>query len=91
MPPAGTTTPAIETRDTERELLGALEELMAGRTTIIIAHRLSTVRRADRIGVFENGRMIEFGTRADLMAARGVFHDLATSQDDPVSPLPELT
>lgn len=69
---------------TERELLGALEELMAGRTTIIIAHRLSTVRRADRIGVFENGRMIEFGTRADLMAARGAFHDLATSQDDPV-------
>lgn len=68
---------------TERELLGALEELMAGRTTIIIAHRLSTIRRADRIGVFENGRMIEFGTREELMASRGAFHDLATSQDDP--------
>lgn len=67
---------------TERELLGALEELMAGRTTIIIAHRLSTIRRADRIGVLENGRMIEFGTRAELMASQGVFHDLATSQDD---------
>jgi ABC-type multidrug transport system fused ATPase/permease subunit len=68
---------------TERELLGALEELMAGRTTIIIAHRLSTIRRADRIGVFEHGRMVEFGTRADLLARRGLFHDLATSQDDP--------
>jgi len=67
---------------TERELLGALEELMAGRTTIIIAHRLSTIRRADRIGVFENGRMVEFGTQAELMARGGVFHDLATSQDD---------
>ena len=72
---------------TERELLGALEELMAGRTTIIIAHRLSTIRRADRIGVFEHGRMIEFGTRTKLMAARGAFYDLATSQDDPV-PVP---
>jgi ABC-type multidrug transport system fused ATPase/permease subunit len=67
---------------TERELLGALEELMAGRTTIIIAHRLSTIRRADRIGVFENGRMVEFGSREELMARRGVFHDLASSQDD---------
>lgn len=72
---------------TERELLGALEELMAGRTTIIIAHRLSTIRRADRIGVFESGRMVEFGTRAELMARGGVFRDLATSQDDlPASP-----
>jgi ABC-type multidrug transport system fused ATPase/permease subunit len=67
---------------TERELLGALEELMAGRTTIIIAHRLSTIRRADRIGVFENGRMVEFGTPAALMAARGVFHDLASTQNE---------
>lgn len=72
---------------TERDLLGALEELMVGRTTIIIAHRLSTIRRADRIGVFENGEMVEFGTRADLMARRGVFHDLVTSQDDPL-PMP---
>jgi ATP-binding cassette subfamily B protein len=72
---------------TERELLGALEELMAGRTTIIIAHRLSTIRRADRIGVFENGRMVEFGTHADLIERRGAFYDLASSQDDlPASP-----
>lgn len=70
---------------TERDLLGALEELMAGRTTIIIAHRLSTIRRADRVGVFENGRMVEFGTQAELMARGGVFHELATSQDDPSS------
>ena len=69
---------------TERELLGALEELMAGRTTVIIAHRLSTIRRADRIGVFESGRMVEFGTRADLIERRGAFYDLATSGDDPM-------
>lgn len=67
---------------TERELLGALEELMAGRTTIIIAHRFSTIRRADRIGVFEGGRMVEFGSHAELLASGGAFHDLATSQDD---------
>jgi ATP-binding cassette subfamily B protein/subfamily B ATP-binding cassette protein MsbA len=67
---------------TERELLGALEELMAGRTTIIIAHRLSTIRRADRIGVFENGRMVEFGNHAELLARQGVFYDLATTQED---------
>jgi ATP-binding cassette, subfamily B, bacterial len=68
---------------TEHELLGALEELMAGRTTIIIAHRLSTIRRAGRIGVFENGRLVEFGTREELMEKRGVFHDLATSREEP--------
>lgn len=68
---------------TERELLGALEELMAGRTTIIIAHRLSTIRRADRIGVFENGRMIEFGSHSELMNLHGAFHGLATSQESP--------
>jgi ABC-type multidrug transport system fused ATPase/permease subunit len=67
---------------TERELLGALEELMAGRTTIIIAHRFSTIRRADRIGVFEEGGMVEFGTRAELMERRGHFHDLASMQED---------
>lgn len=68
---------------TERELLGALEELMAGRTTIIIAHRFSTIRRADRIGVFEEGKMVEFGTREELMERRGIFHELAAMQEDP--------
>ncbi len=66
---------------TERELLGALEELMAGRTTIIIAHRLSTIRRADLVGVFEAGRLVEFGPQAELLAKRGAFHTLATAQD----------
>ncbi|BCX48823.1 protein-tyrosine-phosphatase [Haloferula helveola] len=68
---------------TERDLLGAMEALMKGRTTIIIAHRLSTIRRADCIGVFERGKLVEFGTHHDLMAKRGVFHDLASTQDDP--------
>jgi ATP-binding cassette subfamily B protein len=68
---------------TEALIQRGMEALMQGRTTFIIAHRLSTIRRADRIGVFEHGRMVEFGTRADLLARRGLFHDLATSQDDP--------
>lgn len=68
---------------TERELLGALEELMAGRTTIIIAHRFSTIRRADRIGVFEDGKMVEFGARNELMERHGAFYELAAMQEEP--------
>lgn len=65
---------------TERDLLGALEELMKGRTTVIIAHRLSTIRRADLIGVLEAGRLIEFGTRAELIARGGRFHELVGAE-----------
>jgi ATP-binding cassette, subfamily B, bacterial len=59
--------------ETERQVQAATEELMAGRTTIIIAHRLSTVRRADRILVFEDGRVIEEGGHADLVAKGGAY------------------
>jgi len=59
--------------ETERQVQAATEELMAGRTTIIIAHRLSTVRRADRILVFEDGRVVEEGRHADLVAKGGVY------------------
>jgi ATP-binding cassette subfamily B protein/subfamily B ATP-binding cassette protein MsbA len=58
---------------TEALLLEALERLMVGRTTLLIAHRLSTVRRADRILVLQHGRITESGTHAELLA-RGEFY-----------------
>src|SRR5206468_924600 len=58
---------------TEAAVLEALERLMAGRTVLLIAHRLSTVRRAARIVVVEEGRVVEAGTHQDLLAAQGSY------------------
>lgn len=66
--------------ETESLLMASLKRLMAGRTTLIIAHRLSTVREADRIVVLEDGRIVECGTFAALVRARGVFASLYRSQ-----------
>jgi ATP-binding cassette subfamily B protein len=63
--------------ETERAVQGAMEELMAGRTTIVIAHRLSTIRTADRILVFENGRIVEEGRHGDLRQRGGLYARLA--------------
>ncbi|HYE47164.1 MAG TPA: ABC transporter ATP-binding protein [Caulobacter sp.] len=63
--------------ETEREVQAAMEELMTGRTTIVIAHRLSTIRGADRILVFEAGRVVEEGRHADLRAKGGAYARLA--------------
>jgi ATP-binding cassette, subfamily B, beta-glucan exporter len=65
---------------TERKVQAALDEVMRGRTTFVIAHRLATVRNATRILVFDQGRIIESGTFDELVARGGRFADLARAQ-----------
>jgi ATP-binding cassette subfamily B protein len=66
--------------ESERLVQSALEAAMVGRTTLIIAHRLATVQRADRIIVMEDGRIVEMGTHASLVAQGGVYANLAALQ-----------
>src|SRR3984885_15212171 len=71
---------------TEAKVSKALKALMAGRTTFIIAHRLSTVRDADEILVFDNGRIVEQGNFNSLLARQGRFADLVETQLSPAIP-----
>ena len=73
---------ATSALDAESETLvqKALERLMQGRTTIVIAHRLATVLKADRILVMDDGRIVEEGTHKSLVAKRGIYARLAKLQ-----------
>ena len=70
-------TSSIDTR-TERIVQEGMDRLMKGRTTFVIAHRLSTVKNSDCIMVLEQGRIIERGTHAQLLEERGKYYQLYT-------------
>ena len=70
---------AVDTQ-TEERILGHLRQVFVGRTVILVSHRVSTVRQADRIVVLDQGRIVESGTHDALVAAGGVYADLDARQ-----------
>jgi len=66
--------------ESEAAVQRALDAALEGRTSLVIAHRLSTVRHADQILVLDGGRIVEFGTHTDLLARGGLYADLHRTQ-----------
>jgi ATP-binding cassette subfamily B protein len=69
--------------ETESRIQASLEELAKGRTVLVIAHRLATIRNADRIAVIEDGRIAEIGSHAELLARHGAYSRLHAAQGGP--------
>ena len=67
--------------ESEKVVQNALDAAAQGRTTIAVAHRLSTIQKADRIYVFDQGRVAEEGTHSELIAARGRYYELCNLQN----------
>jgi ATP-binding cassette subfamily B protein len=84
---------ATSNLDTESEQLiqGALDTLLANRTTFVIAHRLSTITHADLIVVMENGRVVETGRHVELMERRGLYYEMVERQRRSMGVLAEGT
>ncbi|MHB0999298.1 MAG: ABC transporter ATP-binding protein [Armatimonadota bacterium] len=74
-------TSSVDT-ETEKKLQEAITRLVHGRTTFAIAHRLSTLRNADRLLVIENGKFVEYGTHEELLKKKGVYHKLVQLQKE---------
>ncbi len=74
-------TAAVDT-ETERKIQNALEELSKGRTTLSIAHRISTLRNADKLIVIEDGKIVENGTHDELIRAKGTYYKLVGIQNE---------
>ena len=72
-------TNALDTKN-EREIMEHLEKFYKGKTVVVVAHRLSTVRNADNIVVLEKGKIVEQGTHEDLTEQRGIYYDLVKNQ-----------
>ena len=72
-------TASVDT-NTEVLLQKAIDRILQNRTSFVIAHRLSTIRNADRIMVIDNGEIVEIGTHEQLIAKKGLYHDLYNVQ-----------
>ncbi|WP_258881758.1 hypothetical protein [Paenibacillus sp. sptzw28] len=74
-------TASVDT-ETERQIQEAISRLVKGRTTFAIAHRLSTLRNADRLVVLDRGKIVELGTHEELLEKEGVYHKLVEAQKE---------